>query len=128
MSAAPELVATDAAEPVPVGVPVRSGRLSLGRVRRYLPASGPVLVLAGFGTACWLGSPDDAGPDLGRLVCRAEARLDGQDRLVLTRRVRSWLCVSDPALFRVELLPLHSGGVLVVPVEDMARRRTAVTP
>src|SRR5262245_21241042 len=33
----------------PAGMPVRQGRLHLGRVRHWLPADGGLVVLAGFG-------------------------------------------------------------------------------
>jgi hypothetical protein len=119
--------APDALALAPAGVPVRSGRLSLGRVRQWLPVDGVVSVLAGFGTACWLGSPDERAPDLGRLVCRPAARADRQSRVVLDRRVRAWLGVADPTVFTAVLMPLATGGVLVVPVEGFAQRVEVVT-
>jgi hypothetical protein len=114
----------------PAGMPVRQGRLHLGRVRRWLPPDGEVVVLAGFGTACWLGSPDVAPPDLGRHVHRSLAVIDTRNRVVLGRRARAWLAVADPAAFEAVTLPLgwDGEGLLVVPVEDYARRLEVVTP
>jgi hypothetical protein len=114
----------------PAGMPVRQGRLHLGRVRHWLPPDGSVVVLAGFGTACWLGSPDLAPPDLGRHVHRSLATIDTRNRVVLGRRTRAWLAVADPASFEAVTLPLgwDCEGLLVVPVEDYARRLEAVTP
>lgn len=115
---------------VPAGMPVRQGRLHLGRVRRWLPADGEVVVLAGFGTACWLGSLEVAPPDLGRHVHRSLATVDARTRVVLGRRTRAWLAVTDPAAFEAVTLPWgwDCEGLLVVPVEDYARRLEAVTP
>jgi hypothetical protein len=115
--------------PRPAGVQVRSGRLNVGRVRRWLPApDGVVTVLAGFGTAAWLGPHDVPCPRLGRLVCRSDTRIDRRGRVVLGRQVRAWLAVADAMLFEAVLMPVPTGGVLVVPVEGFARRAEAVTP
>jgi hypothetical protein len=76
----------------PMGIPIRRGRLHLGRLRDLLEAGQPVAVTAGFGTAVWLGCPA-AAPDLGRLAYRTDTRVDGRGRVVLDLRVRAWLAV-----------------------------------
>jgi hypothetical protein len=111
----------------PPGVPVRSGRVHLGRLRPRVPAGGPVTVVAGFATVCWLGGPDASPPDLGRMVYRAETTPDRRGRVVLDRRARAWLAVATPGEFEAVVMAAPSGGVLVVPVEDYARRAEAVT-
>lgn len=128
MSAATELAATaEVTPPQPAGVPVHSGRLHVGRVRRWLPSEGPVEVAAGFATACWLGAPGEPCPDLGRLVHRSETAVDRRGRVVIGRQARAWLEVRDPAGFEVVVMAVATGGVLVVPVEGFARRFEAVT-
>jgi hypothetical protein len=127
MSAAAEL-APPGTVLMPPGVPVRSGRVHLGRLRPRLPASGPVGVVAGFGTVCWLGGPDATPPDLGRMVYRTEARPDGRGRVVLDRRARAWLAVDTPGEFEAVVMAAPAGGVLVVPTEDYGDRVVAVTP
>src|SRR5262245_3020379 len=98
---APEIVAL-----VPVGVPVLHGRLHLARIRHWLPVDGRVAVVAGFGTAAWLGSPDDQPPDLGRHVYRSTAVVDGRGRVILDRRSRAWLAVADIVSFQAVTMPL----------------------
>jgi len=121
--------APDASGLVPAGMPVRQGRLHLGRIRHWLPLDGPVVVVAGFGTAAWLGAPGDQPPDLGRHVYRSTATVDRRGRVVLDRRSRAWLAVDDPASFEAVAMPMaRPAGVVVVPVEDYARRIEAVTP
>jgi len=115
------------AAPTPLGLPVRAGRLHVGRVRRWLPSAGPVAVAAGFASACWLGSPETRAPDLGRLACRSVTTIDSRGRVTFDRQVRAWLAVTDPASFEVVAMPLAPGGVLLVPIEDFARRFEAVT-
>jgi hypothetical protein len=114
----------------PTGVPVRSGRVHVARVRHWLPLRGELAVVVGFGNACWLGSPELQPPDLGRQVYRSTARIDGRGRVVLDRRTRAWLAVENAASFQAVTLPLGWAceGLLVVPVEDYARRLEAVTP
>jgi hypothetical protein len=128
VSAATELSDTTAAPSAVAlsGAPVRSGRLNLGRLRSRLPITGPVAVVVGFATACWLGAPSESPPELGRLVYRTDARVDGRGRVVLVRRARAWLGVGDPASFEAVTMAASDGGVLVVPVEDFARRFEAV--
>ena len=46
---------------------------------------------------------------------------------MLDRRVRSWLGVEDPMHFDVVTAPSGDGGVLIVPVEDFARRWKAIS-
>ena len=89
---------------------------------------GPVMVVVGFAVAGWLGAPDDRPPDLGRMAYRGEARLDRRGRAVLDRRARAWLGVADPSAFEVVVMPVATGGVLVVPVEGFSRRLAGVTP
>ena len=128
MSAAAELDATPRAVLVPPGAPVRPRRLHVGRLRAYLPSTGPVAVAAGFGTACWLGNPDDEPPGLGAMAFRGEAAVDGRGRVVLGRHALAWLAVADSAAFEAVVMPAPAGGLLVVPVEGFAGRAAAVTP
>lgn len=100
------------------GAPVRSGRLNLGRLPSRLPAAGPVMVVAGFVSACWVGALSESHPELGRLVYRTDTRLDARGRIVLAGRARTWLGVADPASFEVVPMSAAGGGVLLVPVED----------
>ena len=124
VSAANQLVAPEPAAPVlaPMGVPVRCGRLHLGRLRGLVDAEVPLAVAAGFGTACWLGPEGVAAPNLGRLGYRARAVVDGRGRVVLDRRVRTWLAVENEGCFEAVTIPAPEGGILVVPIEDFARR------
>jgi hypothetical protein len=123
---------SEAADPsvgglAPAGMPVRNGRLHLARVRQWLPVDDRLVVVAGFGTACWLGAPGDRPPDLGRHVYRSTATVDVRGRVVLDRRSRAWLAVGDPASFEAVVMPLASpAGLVVVPVEDYARRIDAL--
>jgi hypothetical protein len=112
----------------PLGMPVRQGRLALGRLRGALgpEACRDVEVAAGFGTAAWLGHPGLRPPDLGRLVWTAIAALDGRARVVLDRRVCAYLAVDDPANFAVVPLKAPWGGLLLVPVEDFERRLNGI--
>ena len=109
----------------PAGIPVDRGRVHLGRLRQLLEvsaASDRVAVVAGFGTAVWLGPLAAANPNLGRLVYRAFTQVDARGRVVLDRRVRGWLGVADPMAFEVVIVPASPCGLLVVPVEDFAHR------
>jgi hypothetical protein len=114
----------------PAGTPITNGRLAVGRLRHWLPADGRLVVLVGFATACWLGPPDAKPPDLGRHVYRSTTAVDGRGRVLIDRRSRAWLATADPASFQAIALPLagDGGGLLVVPVEDYARRIEAVLP
>jgi hypothetical protein len=128
VSAAEELAAGTRSRPdlVPAGVPVRRGRLNLARLRRLLPAGQWLDVAVGFGTVCWVGSPGHPHPDLGRLAYRGETRVDDRGRLSLDHRVRTWLAVTDPHEFDAVVVWLPEGGLVVVPVEDFARRWEAL--
>jgi hypothetical protein len=106
----------------PAGVPIRRGRLHLGRLRSLLDGAESVVVTVGFASAVWLGRVGSAAPDLGRLAYRSDTRVDSRGRVVLDARVRSWLAVGDPMAFDVVIVPAAEGGLLVVPVDDFARR------
>jgi hypothetical protein len=129
VSAAAQLAHPDRSRSVlaPAGVPVRRGRLHLGRLRGVLDAGGPVTVVAGFSTGCWLGPRGAGPPDLGKLVYRSETSIDARGRVVLDLRVRAWLGVTDPAAFDVVTVPAPEAGLLVVPVEEFARRWEVIT-
>lgn len=124
MTAASKLIETGPtpAALAPMGIPIRRGRLHLGRLRMLLDPAQPVAVAAGFATACWLGPVDAVAPDLGRLAYRSETTVDGRGRVVLDLRVRAWLGLADPMCFEVVAVPAGHGGLLVVPIEDFARR------
>ena len=106
----------------PMGMPVRRGRLHLGRLCRLLDTTGLVAVAAGFATACWIGPRDKPAPNLGRLGYRSETDVDSRGRVVLDLRVRAWLGIDDPLCFDVVAVPAVDGGLLIVPVEEFARR------
>jgi hypothetical protein len=127
MSAAAEL-APASTTLTPPGVPVRSGRVHLGRLRPHLPAGEPITVVVGFATVCWLGGPSVSPPALGRMVYRTETTPDRRGRVVLDRRARAWLAVETPGEFEAVVMAAPTSGVLVVPTEDYARRAEAVTP
>lgn len=114
----------------PLGVPVRRGRVALGRARHLLtdPADPavPVAVAVGFGTAAWLGAATAAAPSFGRLAHRETTTLDARGRLRLSARVRLWLRLPDPDDFALLLVPAPSGGVFAVPVDDLTARWAAV--
>lgn len=124
VSAASQLTETGATRSslTPMGIPIRRGRLHLGRLRNLLDTAEPVAVAAGFATAAWLGSPTASPPNLGRLAYRTETHTDARGRVVLDLRVRAWLAVEDPMCFEVITVPAERGGLLVVPIEDFARR------
>jgi hypothetical protein len=130
MSAAAQLAepGSTRAALAPAGIPIRRGRLHLGRLRAMVNGAEPVAVLAGFSTACWLGPRHGTAPNLGRLAFRSEARVDARGRVVLDLRVRAWLGVADANAFDVVAVPAVEGGLLVVPVEDFARRWEAISP
>lgn len=131
MSAAATLTEAPTPDSVlaPAGMPVRNGRLHLARIRHWLPLDGELVVVTAFATGCWLGSAGDQPPDLGRHVYRSTAVVDTRGRVVLDRRSRAWLAVTNPALFQAVAMPLQRpAGVVVVPIEDYARRIEAVTP
>lgn len=111
-----------------VGLPVRSGRVCLGRQREALGpgACSEVAVVVGFETAAWVGRKDQSPPLLGRLCWHATSTLDGRGRVVLDRRARAYLAVEDPAAFHVVVLRPTGGGLLLVPTESVQRRLQAV--
>ncbi len=106
----------------PMGLPIRRGRLHLGRLRSLLDPTEPVVVVAGFASAVWLGSHTWPAPSLGRLAYRSETTIDDRGRVVLDLRVRAWLGVTDPMSFEVVTVAAEQGGLLVVPIDDFARR------
>jgi hypothetical protein len=122
VSAAAQLSSPSGASLVPAGVPIRRGRLHLGRLRLLLDGSESVVVAAGFASAVWLGPVGAPAPDLGRLAYRSGTRVDSRRRVVLDGWVRSWLAVADPMAFDVVIVPAIEAGLLVVPVEAFARR------
>lgn len=124
MSAATLLTESDPARRAlsPRGIPVRRGRLHLGRLRHLLASAESVAVTAEFATAAWLGPRDCSAPDLGRLAYRTETNVDGRGRVVLDLCVRAWLGVEHPISFDVVAVPAPEGGLLVVPVENFVRR------
>jgi hypothetical protein len=122
MSAAAELAESPRAELAPIGIPVRDGRLTLGRLREQLPRDETLEVVAGFATACWIGPGGVRAPDLGRLTYRSRTGIDRRGRVMLDYRARTWLAVEDPNRFEVVAFPAEAGGILVMPVEDFARR------
>jgi hypothetical protein len=48
--------------------------------------------------------------------------------VVLDLRVRAWLGIANANAFDVVVVPPAEGGLLVVPVEDFARRWEAISP
>ena len=130
MNAATHLSSLDGARPplVPAGIPIRRGRLHLGRLRSCLDGADTVAVSVGFASAAWVGRPTESAPNLGRLGYRSEARVDGRGRLVLDLRVRNWLGVANPLAFEVVVVPAAPAGLLVIPVEDFAHRWEVLSP
>jgi hypothetical protein len=122
MSAAAEVTEAPRTDLAPMGIPVRDGRLSLGRLREVLPRDETLEVVAGFATACWIGPPGTPTPDLGRLTYRSRTGIDRRGRVMLDYRARTWLSVVDANRFEVVAFPAEAGGILVMPVEDFARR------
>lgn len=123
MSAADELSAPGPQfDLAPAGIPVRDGRMNLARLRTMVPAGGWLDVVVGFDTVCWVGTPGQVHPDLGRLAYRTQTRVDARGRLSLDRRVRTWLAVADVNAFDAVAVSVADGALLVVPVEDFGRR------
>jgi hypothetical protein len=129
MSAASQLTASGGGRRpfTPTGIPIREGRLHLGRLCRWLNGHDRVAVVAGFASAVWIGPPTTAPPHLGRLAYRTETPVDRRGRLLLDFRVRSWLGVADTLAFEVVIVPTEGGGVLVVPVENFSQRWELIT-
>src|SRR4051812_32480714 len=77
-AAALETLGPPSLSPAPIGLPVREGRVSLGKQRMALGpgACDELAVVAGFGTAVWLGRPGTAAPPLGRLVWHGVTSID----------------------------------------------------
>jgi hypothetical protein len=111
----------------PKGIPIRDGRVHLGRLRTRLEGHDRVAVVAGFANAVWLGPPATAAPNLSRLAYRTETSVDRRGRLLLDFRVRSWLAVADSLAFEVVIVAAETGGLLIVPVEDFSQRWEVVT-
>jgi hypothetical protein len=122
MSAAAELTEAPRTELVPMGLPLRDGRLSVGRLRELLPRDETLELVAGFGLGCWIGALGVRAPDLGRLTYRGRTAVDRRGRVPLDYRARTWLAVTDPNRFEVVAFPAEAGGILIMPVEDFARR------
>ena len=112
---------------VPIGVPVRRGRLHLGRLQSMFDTTEPLSVAVGFATAGWIGARSVALPNLGRLGYRSATDVDSRGRVVLDHRVRAWLGVADPMCFDVVIAPAADGGLLIVPVDEFARRWQAIS-
>jgi hypothetical protein len=128
MNAAANLSALDGARRplVPAGIPIRRGRLHLGRLRSFLEGTDTVAVSVGFASAAWVGPRTAPAPNLGRLGYRSETHVDERGRLVLDLRVRNWLGVANPLAFEVVVVPATPAGLLVIPVEDFAHRWEAL--
>jgi len=63
------------------------------------------------------------------LAFHAETWVDGRGRVLLDRRLRSWLAVEDPMDFDVVVVPdVGDAGLWVVPVEEFERRWKALSP
>jgi len=90
--------------------------------REVLPRGETLEVGAGFSSACWIGPPGSRAPDLGRLTYRSRTGVDRRGRVMLDYRARTWLAVDDANRFEVVAFPAEAGGILVMPVEDFARR------
>jgi hypothetical protein len=110
-----------------VGPHRRSGAQRPGACRpgSLLASGGRAAGCRGRGSGSGrLGSPEAQPPDLGRQVYRLVARVDDRARVVLDRRVRAWLAVSDAGSFQAVTLPLGwtCEGLLVVPPEGHPRR------
>jgi hypothetical protein len=120
MSATAELTARP--DLAPMGIPVRDGRLTLGRLRELLPGNESLELVAGFAVACWVGPTAVRAPDLGRLMYRSRTGIDRRGRVMLDYRARTWLAVEDPNRFEIVAFPAQAGGILIMPVEDFSRR------
>ena len=129
MNAATHLSSLDGAgrQLVPAGIPIRRGRLHLGRLRSCLDGTDTVAVAVGYASAAWVGPRTELAPNLGRLGYRSETRVDERGRLVLDLRVRNWLGVANPLAFEVVVVPASPAGLLVIPVEDFAHRWEVLT-
>jgi hypothetical protein len=122
VSAASHVSAPPAGGLVPAGIPVRDGRLHLGRLRGLLDGDGRLAVVAGFATGAWIGPPATSPPDLGRLTYRTDTSVDRRGRVLVDFRVCRWLAVTDTHAFEVVVVPADPGGLLIVPAEGFARR------
>jgi hypothetical protein len=127
VSAASQLAAPTPAGFAPAGIPIRDGRVHLGRLRRILDGHERVVVVAGFATAVWIGPPAAPAPPLGRLDYRTDTMIDRRGRLVLDFRVRSWLDVADTRAFDAVIVGADGPGLLVIPVEGFAQRWEVLT-
>ena len=81
-----------------MGIPVRDGRLSLGRLRGLLPRDETLEVVAGFALACWVG--------VGRGLRVPRTRREGRPvRMgVWSWRAGSPLGAATPGLRRVAVV------------------------
>lgn len=122
MSAAAEFTQAPRRGLAPMGIPVRDGRVSVGRLRELLPRDETLELVTGFDLACWIGPRAAQAPDLGRLTYRSRSSVDYRGRVPLDYRCRTWLAVADPNRFDVVAFPAEAGGIVIMPVEDFARR------
>lgn len=95
MNAAAEFTDAQRAGLAPMGIPVRDGRISIGRLRELLPRDEVLELVAGFDLACWIGPGDARAPDLGRLTYRSRTAIDRRGRVPLDHRARTWLAATD---------------------------------
>lgn len=107
------------------GLAVRRGRVSVGRYR-WAVGADPLVLAVGLRSACWVGPEDGVAPQLGRLTHVAPVGLDGRGRLHLDRNVLGYLGVSTPASFEVVPIAVPTGGLLLVPVDDLDARLARV--
>lgn len=111
------------------GVAVRRGRVGLGRLAPILAETRPanVRLVVSLRSACWAGPSGVGAPDLGRLCHHTVSTLDTRNRLTLDRHVRGYLGVNDPLDFEVVLVSLPTGGLLLVPFDNLEERLARVS-
>lgn len=113
--------ATVAVPVVPAGLAVREGRLTVARYR-WAMGPDPLVLAVGLRSACWIGPEDGTAPQLGRLTHRAPVVLDRRGRFRLDRNALGYLGVTDAARFEVIAVAVPTGGLLLVPVDDLEAR------